>query len=177
MAAILLLTYALRNADCHSKNLALLYSSPVDAHLAPAYDFLTTSIYDGYQNNPPGIGFLGKKTWLPGKNLSRFIATNFGIPQREQVAIVERISDAIAETSPLVREMMLQFPDFRDTGKRMLTTWNEGVTGLRDQRVYAMPQWSANEAFQGLSDVPKLESHGKVIGHSPLLGNRSRRGK
>src|SRR5208283_4879231 len=52
LTTILLLTYALRNADCHSKNLALLYTSRTDAHLAPAYDFFTTSVYEGYQNNP-----------------------------------------------------------------------------------------------------------------------------
>lgn len=177
MTAILLLTYALRNADCHSKNLALLYSSSNDAHLAPAYDFLTTSVYAGYQNNPPGISFLGKKTWLPGKNLSKFIATNFGIPQREQVGIVERVSDAISDTSPLVREIMDRFVDFRDIGTRMLTTWSEGLNGLRDRRAYAMNPWLANEAFQGLSDVPKLVGAGKVLGRSPLLGNRSKRSK
>jgi len=57
LTAILLLTYAMRNADCHSKNVALLYTSRTDARLAPAYDFLTTSVYETYQNNPPGIAF------------------------------------------------------------------------------------------------------------------------
>src|SRR5271155_1997825 len=75
LAAILLLTYALRNADCHAKNLALLYTSRADAHLSPAYDFLTTCVYAGYQHNPPGIGFLGKKTWTPGKNLMKFVTS------------------------------------------------------------------------------------------------------
>lgn len=31
---------------------------------------LTTSVYAGYQNNPPGISFMGKKTWAPGKTLA-----------------------------------------------------------------------------------------------------------
>lgn len=35
MATLLLLTYALRNADCHAKNVALRYSSVEDVHLAP----------------------------------------------------------------------------------------------------------------------------------------------
>ncbi|MGH8848989.1 MAG: type II toxin-antitoxin system HipA family toxin, partial [Polaromonas sp.] len=38
LATTLLLTYALRNADCHAKNLALLYTSRADVHLSPAYD-------------------------------------------------------------------------------------------------------------------------------------------
>ncbi|MGH8805131.1 MAG: type II toxin-antitoxin system HipA family toxin, partial [Polaromonas sp.] len=53
LATTLLLTYALRNADCHAKNLALLYTSRADVHLSPAYDMLTTSVYAGYQHNPP----------------------------------------------------------------------------------------------------------------------------
>jgi len=67
------------------------YTSHADVHLSPTYDFLTTSVYAGYQQNPPGISFLGKKTWTPGKNLSRFIASTFGIPLREQSVRLERI--------------------------------------------------------------------------------------
>ena len=131
LAAMLLLTYALKNADCHSKNVALLYTSRTDARLAPVYDFFTTSVYAGYQHNPPGISFLGKKTWLPGKTLGKFITSNFGIPQREQKQMVERISDAVADVAPAVRQLIERLPGFKDTGKRMLATWSEGVNGLR----------------------------------------------
>ena len=67
LTAMLLLTYALRNADCHAKNIALLYTSRDDASLAPAYEFFTTSVYAGYQHNPPGIGLMGKKTGSPAR--------------------------------------------------------------------------------------------------------------
>jgi len=174
LTATLLLTYALRNADCHAKNIALLYTSRADVHLSPAYDFLTTSVYAGYQHNPPGIGFLGKKTWTPGKNLMQFIASTFGIPAREQSILLESISDAVAETVPSVREKMAEHPDFRDIGKRMLLAWQEGVTGLRDRRVYAAGDWTGNKAFEGISDPPRLGNATEVIGRSPLLGNRSK---
>jgi len=174
LTATLLLTYALRNADCHAKNIALLYTSRADAHLSPAYDFLTTSIYAGYQNNPPGIGFLGKRTWTPGKNLNKFITSTFGIPAREQALILESISDAVSEGAPLVREKMEEHPEFRDIGKRMLLAWQEGVTGLRDRRIYAVGDWHATKAFEGISDPPKLESR-PALGRSPLLGDRSKR--
>jgi serine/threonine-protein kinase HipA len=174
LTVTLLLTYALRNADCHAKSIALLYTSRADVHLSPAYDFLTTSVYAGYQHNPPGIGFLGKKTWTPGKNLVKFIAGTFGIPPREQSIILESISDSVAETVPLVREKMAEHPDFRDIGKRMLPAWQEGVTSLRDRRVYAVGDWPANKAFEGISDPPKLESPRSVVGRSPLLGESSK---
>lgn len=171
LTAILLLTYALRNADCHSKNLALLYTSRTDAHLAPAYDFFTTSVYAGYQNNPPGISFMGRKTWLPGKTLGKFITSNFGIPQREQKEIVEHISDAVADVAPAVRELMNGLAGFKDVGKRMLATWNDGVNVLREPRTYGLSPWKSSSAFEGISDPPKLKNPRKVIGRSELLAN------
>lgn len=175
LAAILLLTYALRNADCHAKNLALLYTSRRDVHLSPVYDFLTTGVYAGYQHNPPGISFLGKKSWAPGKNLGKFIAGTFGISAREQNSLVESISDAATEVAPQVQRRMQQLPPFRDVGKRMLLAWQEGILGLRDRRVYAAGEWPAGRVFQGVSDPPKLKAPRTVIGRSPLLGGRSKK--
>ena len=174
LATVLLLTYALRNADCHSKNVALLYTSRTDVRLAPVYDFFTTSVYANYQNNPPGISLMGRKTWMPGKTLGTFITSTFGIPQREQKEIVERISDSIADTAPAVREMMNGLAGFKDSGKRMLATWSEGVHVLRDRRMYALSPWKSSKAFEGISDPPKLPSPRRVIGRSELLADRSR---
>ena len=176
LSSMLLMTFALKNADCHSKNLALLYTSREDARLAPVYDFFTTSVYTGYRDNPPGIMFGGKKTWLPGKTLAKFITATFGIPDREQKRMVERISDAIADTAPAVREMMVHIDGFKDTGKRMLATWSEGVNYLRDSRMYGLSPWQSNPAFEGISDPPKLENQRTVIGRSELLvGTRKRK--
>ena len=172
LATTLLLTYALRNADCHAKNLALLYTSRADVHLSPAYDMLTTSVYAGFQHNPPGIEFMGKKTWAPGKNLQKFITATFGIQPKEQSQMVEAISDAVADVGPLVRQAMAQHPGFEDIGKRMLMAWVEGVQGLRDQRVYAVGEWAAGDAFEGFSPAPKLATDTKKIGRSSLLGER-----
>ncbi len=172
LATTLLLTYALRNADCHAKNLALLYTTRADAQLSPTYDMLTTNVYAGYQQNPPGIEFMGKKTWGPGKNLQRFIATTFGIPPREQTHIVEAISDAVADVAPQVRQAMQQHAGFEDIGKRMLMAWADGVRGLRDQRTYALGEWSAGEAFENFSPPPKLKTESSSIGRSPLLPKR-----
>ena len=173
LATTLLLTYALRNADCHAKNLALLYTSRADAQLSPAYDMLTTCVYAGYQHNPPGIEFMGKKTWTPGKNLQRFIAATFGIPPREQTQLVEAISDAVSNVGPQVREAMKTHPGFSDIGKRMLMAWAEGVSGLRDERVYAVGEWEPGKAFTNFSAPPKLKSPKVKVGRSPLLGKRT----
>ncbi len=138
LATTLLLTYALRNADCHAKNIALLYTSHKDVCLSPVYDMLTTSVYAGYRNSPPAISFMGKKTWAPGRTLERFIAATFGIAAKEQVKIIDAIGDAVSVTAVQVREAMAAHPGFADTGKRMLISWHEGVSGLRNPRTYAM---------------------------------------
>lgn len=174
LATTLLLTYALRNADCHAKNLALLYTCRADVQLSPTYDMLTTSVYAGFQHNPPAIEFMGKKTWAPGKNLQKFIASTFGIQPKEQQRMVEAISDAVADVGPLVRQAMAEHLAFEDIGKRMLMAWAEGVQGLRDQRVYAVGHWTASPAFEDFSPPPKQKTHNAStrIGESPLLGRR-----
>jgi hypothetical protein len=55
--------------------------------------------------------------------------------------MVERISDAVADAAPAVREMMMNLEGFKDTGKRMLAVWSEGVNSLRDSRMaYCQPR-------------------------------------
>ncbi len=175
LAFTLLLTYALRNADCHAKNLALLYSSRSDARLSPTFDMLTTRVYAGFQHNPPAIEFMGKKTWTPGKNLPRFVAATFGIQPKEQQQMVQAISDAVVEVAPQVRQAMARHPDFESIGQRMLLAWTEGVNGLREERVYAMGPWAAGTAFEGLAELAQLATvniKADKIGRSPLLGRR-----
>jgi serine/threonine-protein kinase HipA len=173
LATTLLLTYALRNADCHAKNLALLYTSRGDVHLSPAYDMITTVAYPGYQQNPPGISFMGKKTWSPGKSLGKFIAATFGVSVKAQVEIVETISDAVSDIAPRVREAMTRYAAFEDIGKRMLRAWNEGVTGLRGKRVYSLQEWNPSSAFEGFSDPTPHSNEKAVIGRSEGLARRS----
>lgn len=161
MATLLLLTYALRNADCHAKNVALRYTRLDDIHLAPAYDMITTAAYADYANNPPGISFMGRKTWDPGSSLKTFVTATFGVAAREQADIVDRISAAMAEVGPQVREAMIRLPAFSDIGKRMLFIWQQAIDGLRSERIYALGDAGLGDAFCGLSDPEptKKEAH------------------
>jgi serine/threonine-protein kinase HipA len=172
ISTLLLLTYALRNADCHAKNIALLYTRHDDVHLAPAYDMITTAAYPDYQRNPPAIAFMGKKTWDPGKSLHTFITTTFGLPMREQVEIVDQIAAAMAEVGLMVREAMQQHSGFVEIGNRMLLAWQEGIDGLRSKRVYALSDATLGGAFTGFSDPKPANPKQTVIGRSDLLGRK-----
>ena len=172
MASLLLLTCALRNADCHAKNIALRYTGSGDVHLAPAYDMITTVAYPAYANNPPGISFLGRKTWDPGKGLQTFISAAFGVPLREQTEIVERIGSAMAKVGPQVREAMSEHRAFAEIGKRMLIAWEQGLGSLRSKRSYALGTITLGDAFSGFSDPRPTRQKREVIGRSELLAKR-----
>jgi serine/threonine-protein kinase HipA len=170
MASLLLLTYALRNADCHAKNLALRYTSRRDVHLAPAFDMITTAAYPDYAKNPPAISFMGRKTWDPGKTIQTFITATFGVPPREQASIVERIGDAMSAGAPRLREAMHEHPAFEPIGTRMLYAWNEGLLGLINPRTYSLGSLGLGEALAGLSEPPAAKATRTIIGRSELLG-------
>jgi serine/threonine-protein kinase HipA len=177
LSVLLLLTYAVRDADCHAKNIALLYTNRADVRLSPTYDLVTTTVYPGYQHNPPGISFMGRKTWTPGKTLSSFIAATFGVSPKLQSENVEAISDAVSGTAPKVRAAMDLHVEFKEIGARMLATWNEGVNGLREQHEYSLPPWERSAAFEGIADPPKLANPRGSVGRSEGLARRSRRAK
>ena len=134
---------------------------------------ITTVAYPEYATNPPGISFMGTKTWEPGKRLQTFITGTFGVSAKEQAQLVEQIGQAMAETGPLVREAMREHPGFADTGKRMLLAWQQGLSTLYDKRIYALGEVSLGEAFNGFSDPPPVKKKPRrVIGRSDLLSKR-----
>jgi hypothetical protein len=83
-------------------------------------------------------------------------------------------SDAVADTAPAVREVMKSLAGFKDTGKRMLAAWSEGVSVLRDSRMYGLSPWKSAAAFEGISDPPKLKNPRTVTGRSELLARRTK---
>ena len=172
LGATLLLTYALRNADCHAKNLALLYTRRADVELAPIYDMLTTAVYEGYELNPPGLAFMGKKTWRPGKHLQTFLASTFELPLRDQKMLIEHIGDAMAAVAPAVRQAMRDVPGFSEVGARMLLVWGEAYDMLRDRPCYGLGSRPLGPSWDGLTVPPRSRPPADKVGPSELLGRR-----
>jgi serine/threonine-protein kinase HipA len=173
LADLLLLTYALRNADCHTKNIALLYTSRETITLAPVYDMLTITVYDDYAKNPPGMPVEGRSTWMPGKALERFLQTRCGVMPAQTRERVERICEAIVQVTPRVVEAAGRYPGFHETGKRMLHAWNAGMNSLRLQKTWSLPSLDGAIEQARFSDVaPAVRTPREKIGRSPLLGKR-----
>jgi serine/threonine-protein kinase HipA len=173
LADLILLTYALRNADCHGKNVALLYRSRDDIWLAPVYDMLTITVYDDYAKNPPGLSLDGRSTWTPGKSLERFLQVRCGIMPVETRQRVERICEAVVSVTPELINSAKTHSGFHETGKRMLHAWNDGLNSLRLQRTWSLPSLNDAIAQARFSDVlPMQPAPREKLGRSPLLAPR-----
>ncbi|HZZ04864.1 type II toxin-antitoxin system HipA family toxin [Paraburkholderia sp.] len=170
----LLTNYVVRNADCHTKNVALLYTSVDDVAFTPVYDIVTTQAYPRFAANPPGLPIDGRKTWAAGKTLERFFNTRMGIAPRQYAQMVEALCDSAVTVSHELIEAARNEPRWHNVAKHMLHAWDDGMASLRS------PKKSLQ--FKGLK--PAIEAAGfsapepaerarEVTGHSPLLGKRS----
>jgi hypothetical protein len=67
----------------------------------------------------------GTKRWPETKHLGRLGETRMaGTPSRVR-QILERIDEAVAETTPEVRTYINDHPDFAEIGERMLAQWTK----------------------------------------------------
>ena len=173
LADLLLLTYALRNADCHTKHIALLYSSRHNIQLAPVYDMLTTTVYNDDAKNPPGMPVEGRSTWSPGKALERFLQTRCAILPAQAMQRIERICQAMVQVTPQLIKATRRHPEFQETGKRMLHAWNAGMNSLRLQKTWSLPSLDQAIKRARFSDVKaRAEKPREKVGRSPLIGER-----
>ena len=123
---LFLLNYALRNADAHLKNYALTYTSRSDVALAPVYDILTVTVYPDYVPGAPALTLGGRKVWHAGKALHELGATRLSLTDSQMSAAVEAVSQAISEVAPEVKRYAMEFAEFREVGKHMLSVWETG---------------------------------------------------
>lgn len=174
LALTLLLTYALGNADCHTKNLALLYSNESDIRLAPVYDMLTSLAYDSYAKNPPGMYVGGRKSWTPGKALGIFLQ-HLGFDPSRQRELANRIQQAMSDTFPELLDHIRNTPGFAPVGTRMVTEWAKGIQRLSNRVTVTEPNLIELARAQGIEPAAAKPAARGRAGESPLMGRRQRR--
>jgi serine/threonine-protein kinase HipA len=130
----ILTNYVLRNADCHSKNIALYYTQLGDVGYTPVYDIITTQAYPRYATNPPGLSIEGRKTWTPGRSLENFFKARLGIAPADYKRMLEQLCESAVNTGREMIEAARNEPRWRDITKQMLHAWNEGMASVRSVR-------------------------------------------
>lgn len=167
---LILSSYVLRNADLHTKNIALRYTHAHDVQLAPAYDVVTTQAYADYARNPPGLTVGGRKTWALGKSLQQLFATRLNIAPRHYQEMVQQLCDAATDTGHVLLAEARQHPEWKDTIRHMLHAWNDGMESLRSAKprpdLRPLDAALANEGMQDRDRPAKAT----VIGKSELIG-------
>jgi serine/threonine-protein kinase HipA len=172
LARMLLLTYALGNADCHTKNLALLYTNAEDVRLAPVYDMLSILAYDAYAKNEPGMFVGGRKDWEPGKSLGLYLKQSLGIEPARQRELTGQVCQAVVDTFPELIARSRDIPGFAPVAARMVTEWNAGLSRLAPHTGVVVPNLNALADADGLAPAVARHPPKRRIGESPLLGRR-----
>jgi len=166
----LLTNYVVRNADCHAKNIALVYTGLNDVAFSPVYDIVTTGAYPRYANHPPGLAIDGRKTWAPGKTLERFFNARLGIAPLQYSKMVERLCESAVEVGSEVIAAAKNEPRWHSVAKQMVHAWNEGMSSLRDPK--KSPKYHGliqAITAAGLSDPEPADAERVTIGRSELL--------
>ncbi|WP_241295737.1 type II toxin-antitoxin system HipA family toxin [Burkholderia stabilis] len=128
---LILLNYAIHNADAHLKNFALVYSSVDDVRLAPVYDVLSGTVYPKYQTHLPALTLNGKRVWASGHMLAAYGGARLGLSKGDMDEARERITSAVHKVSPMVAAYADRYPIFREVAKGMLNVWGSGIEDIK----------------------------------------------
>jgi serine/threonine-protein kinase HipA len=165
----LLTNFVVRNGDCHSKNIALYYTSLDDVAFTPVYDLVTTQAYDGFRDGTPGLSIEGRKTWIPGKTLPHFFTSRLGISSRQYSRMLEELCDSAVEVGRELAKLASSEKRWRGIIKNMLHAWDRGIQDVRHSNSTVSLAPVIKKA--GFSDFDKPTPAPRT-GESPLLGKR-----
>ena len=174
LAVTALLSYALGNADCHTKNLGFLYSTSEQVRVAPIYDLLTIRAFEDYAHNPPAMHLGGRKVWEPGKVLWQVLQQHFLIEPPRQRELAQIVCDATASVFSELLYRTRHVQGFEMIGSRMIWEWESGLKRLAD-RVHAPLRSFVQQAkAAGLTEPATVVTPvPSKIGRSALLATRS----
>lgn len=127
---LIALNCTLRNGDAHLKNFGILYDDVLgEARLAPVYDVVTTSAY--LPKDSMALTLNGSTRWPTAKDLQRLGETRASLAPARVRQTLERIADAVSDTTAEVRAAMRERASLAAIGERMLGEWEQGVGCLR----------------------------------------------
>jgi len=126
---LIALNCAIRNGDAHLKNFGILYDEVEgEAHLAPVYDLVTTTIY--LPHDRMALTLNGSNLWPSAKDLVQFGERRSVGTRQTFIRVFERIADALADTARDVEAYAKENPAFSPVGHGMLEQWKIGRQSL-----------------------------------------------
>lgn len=165
----ILANFVVRNADCHSKNIALYYTSLDDVTYTPVYDLVTTQAHDGMRDSNPGLSIEGRKSWEPGKTLPKFFASRLGINTRQYREMLDELCDAAVSTARELVALSRENRAWQGIVQNMLWVWDHGIQAVRAPSSTLSLGPLIREGGLGDYDRPAPAPR---TGESPLLGKR-----
>lgn len=122
---LIVINCCVRNGDAHLKNFGIVYDDVLgEARLAPVYDLVTTTVY--IPKDSMALTLNGSTKWPSSKDLRILGETRMmGTPSKVK-QILERVGDAVSETSAEIRTYLKEHPEFAGIGERMLQEWQKG---------------------------------------------------
>ena len=127
--ALLAFNLAVENGDAHLKNFGLLYEDPDDAALAPVYDVLTTTCFDGLAHDAPALPLGGRKVWDDWPAFAQ-LAVRRGVPRAVLRDLLERLAQTLREHRRLTQDYADRVPDAAVILERAGAAWLRGLQRL-----------------------------------------------
>jgi serine/threonine-protein kinase HipA len=123
---LIVLNCAIRNGDAHLKNFGIVYDDVEgDAHLAPVYDLVTTTVY--IAQDRMALTLKGTNEWPSAKNLILFAEQRSLGTRQILLERLERIADALADTEKDLEAYGKEHPEFAPIGQQMVEQWDTGL--------------------------------------------------
>lgn len=123
---LIALNCGIRNGDAHLKNFGILYDSVEgEAHLAPVYDLVTTTVY--LAQDRMALTLNGSNQWPSARNLISFGEKRSLGTRQTLVQRLERIGDALVDTAKDIEDYGNDHPEFAEIGRRMIEQWEIGA--------------------------------------------------
>ncbi len=118
------------NGDAHLKNFGLLYNDPDHARLAPVYDVLTTTCFEGMARDVPALPLNGRKVWDDWPAFVRF-AVGRGLTANEVRTFLAQFVDTLHQQQHLPASYAERVPGAAPILKRVSEAWVRGRERLQ----------------------------------------------
>lgn len=122
------LSAGIHNGDAHLKNFGLLYENcaeDADIWLAPAYDLVTTTVYNS--NDIMGLLLGGSKAWPKRKMLVQFGRSACNLTEARCNELLNRVHAGMNRALAELSEYRRSHPEFEVVGAKMEAAWAAGL--------------------------------------------------